>query len=111
MKIKRIEHIAIAVRSIDAMRDILEKKLGIPLEYEEHLPQHSTRLAMFPVGETYLELLESDKPDTRNEPVDRPARRGALPLLPRGRGYRLCNDRASRQGHWFRAGETDDRAW
>ena len=64
MKIKRIEHIAIAVRSIDAMRDIFEKKLGIALEYEEHLPQHSTRLAMFPIGETYLELLESDKPDT-----------------------------------------------
>ena len=64
MKIKRIEHIAIAVRSIEAMRDIFEKKLGIALEYEEHLPQHSTRLAMFPIGETYLELLESDKPDT-----------------------------------------------
>jgi len=64
MRIKRIEHIAIAVRSIEAMRDIFEKKLGITLEYEEHLPQHSTRLAMFPIGETYLELLESDKPDT-----------------------------------------------
>jgi len=64
VKIKRIEHIAIAVRSIEAMRDIFEKKLGIALEYEEHLPQHSTRLAMFPIGETYLELLESDKPDT-----------------------------------------------
>jgi methylmalonyl-CoA/ethylmalonyl-CoA epimerase len=64
MKIKRIEHIAIAVKSIAAMREILESKLGIALEYEEHLPQHSTRLAMFPVGETYLELLESDRPET-----------------------------------------------
>ena len=64
MKIKRIEHIAIAVKSIAAMREIFEQKLGITLEYEEHLPQHSTRLAMFPVGETYLELLESDQPDT-----------------------------------------------
>jgi methylmalonyl-CoA/ethylmalonyl-CoA epimerase len=64
MKIKRIEHIAIAVKSIAAMREIFEKKLGIALEYEEHLSQHSTRLAMFPIGETYLELLESDKPET-----------------------------------------------
>jgi methylmalonyl-CoA/ethylmalonyl-CoA epimerase len=64
MKIKRIEHVAIAVKSIEAMRRIFEEKLDIALEYEEHLPQHSTRLAMFPVGETYLELLESDKPDT-----------------------------------------------
>ena len=64
MKIKRIEHIAIAVKNIGAMRDILENKLGIAMEYEEHLPQHATSLAMFPVGETYLELLQSDKPGT-----------------------------------------------
>ena len=64
MKFKRIEHIAIAVKSIKAMRDIFENKLGIEMEYEEHLPEHSTSLAMFPIGETYLELLQSDKPGT-----------------------------------------------
>jgi methylmalonyl-CoA/ethylmalonyl-CoA epimerase len=64
MKIKRIEHVAIAVKSIEAMRDILENKLGLEMEYEEHLPVHSTSLAMFPIGETYLELLQSDKPGT-----------------------------------------------
>ncbi len=64
MKIKRIEHVAVAVKSINAMRDILENKLGIEMEYEEHLPEHSTSLAMFPIGETYLELLQSDKPGT-----------------------------------------------
>ena len=64
MKIKRIEHIAVAVKSIAAMRDVLENKLGIQMEYEEHLPEHATSLAMFPVGETYIELLESDKPGT-----------------------------------------------
>lgn len=64
MKIKRIEHIAVAVKSIKAMRDVLENKLGIEMEYDEHLPEHATSLAMFPVGETYIELLESDQPDT-----------------------------------------------
>lgn len=64
MKIKRIEHVAIAVKSIAAMREIFEKKLGIEMEYEEELPQYQTKLAMFPIGETYLELLESDKPDS-----------------------------------------------
>ena len=64
MKIKRIEHIAIAVKSIAAMREIFEKKLGIEVEYEEYLPRHSTRLAMLPVGQTYLELLESDNADS-----------------------------------------------
>ena len=64
MKIKRIEHIAIAVKSIAAMREIFEQKLGIAVEYEEYLPRHSTRLAMLPVGQTYLELLESDNADS-----------------------------------------------
>ncbi len=64
MKIKRIEHIAVAVKDLRAMRDVLENKLGIAMEYEEHLPNHKTSLAMYPVGETYIELLQSDDKDT-----------------------------------------------
>ena len=64
MKIKRIEHVAIAVKSIPAMRAIFEDKLGLEMEYEEHLPEHNTSLAMYPIGETYLELLQSDVPGT-----------------------------------------------
>ena len=64
MKFKRVEHVAVAVKSIDRMRDIFENKLGIAMEYEETLPQYRTRLAMYPVGETSIELLESDSPDT-----------------------------------------------
>ena len=64
MKIKRIEHIAIAVNSMAQSREIFESKLGFSLEYEEYLPQHNTRLAMYPVGQTYIELLESDGDNT-----------------------------------------------
>ena len=64
MKVKRIEHIAIAVKSMTESRAIFESKLGFELEYEEHLPQYHTRLAMYPVGQTYIELLESDRADT-----------------------------------------------
>jgi methylmalonyl-CoA/ethylmalonyl-CoA epimerase len=60
MKIKRIEHIAIAVKNMAQSREIFEAKLGLNLEYEEYLPQYNTRLAMYPVGQTYIELLESD---------------------------------------------------
>jgi methylmalonyl-CoA/ethylmalonyl-CoA epimerase len=60
MMIKRIEHIAIAVKSIARMREVMEEKLGLSLEYEEHLPQYHTRLAMYPIGQTCLELLESN---------------------------------------------------
>jgi methylmalonyl-CoA/ethylmalonyl-CoA epimerase len=64
MKIKRIEHIAIAVKSMARMREIMEEKLGLRLEYEEHLPQYHTRLAMYPIGQTYIELLQSDRSDS-----------------------------------------------
>ena len=61
MKIKRIEHIAVAVNQLSSMREILENKLGLTLEYEENLPQYNTRIAMYPVGDTYIEILESNK--------------------------------------------------
>jgi methylmalonyl-CoA/ethylmalonyl-CoA epimerase len=64
MKIKRIEHIAIACKNMQVLKDVFEKKLGIAMEYEEHLPEHATSLAMYPIGETYLELLQSGRPDT-----------------------------------------------
>jgi methylmalonyl-CoA/ethylmalonyl-CoA epimerase len=64
MKIKRIEHVAIAVKSMAKAREIFEDKLGLPFEYEEHMPQYSTKLAMFPVGQSYIELLESDRSDS-----------------------------------------------
>ena len=57
MKVKRIEHVAIAVKSMAKAREIFEHKLGLTFEYEE-------QLAMFPVGESYIELLESDRADT-----------------------------------------------
>ena len=56
MKIKRVEHIAIAVDSLKQSMDLLQDTFGIKVEYEEQIGQ--TRLAMLPVGETYLELLE-----------------------------------------------------
>jgi catechol 2,3-dioxygenase-like lactoylglutathione lyase family enzyme len=55
MKVKRIEHVAIAVKSMAQSRKIFEEKLGFKLEYEEYLPQYSTRLAMYPIGSTYIE--------------------------------------------------------
>ena len=57
MKIKRVEHIAIVVKSIAESTAMLENVFGLKLEYEEQIK--STKLAMFPVGETYIELLEA----------------------------------------------------
>lgn len=67
MKIKRVEHIAIAVKDLEAAKRIFEEKLGLALEYEEALPQYGTKLAMFPVRETYLELLQAMAPGTETD--------------------------------------------
>jgi len=58
MKLKRVEHVAIAVNDMAKSMKMLQDTLGIEMEYEEKIGE--TRLAMFPVGETYLELLSSN---------------------------------------------------
>jgi methylmalonyl-CoA/ethylmalonyl-CoA epimerase len=62
MKIKRIEHIAIAVSDLKQVAGLLQDKFGIELEYTEDRP--TTKLAMLPVGETYIELLQGTTPDS-----------------------------------------------
>lgn len=62
MKIKRVEHIAIAVQSLAQSIALMRDTFGIPLEYEEQIGQ--TRLAMLPVGQTYIELLEGQGPES-----------------------------------------------
>ena len=62
MKIKRIEHVAIAVQSLPQSIDLLKNTLGLSLEYEEQIGQ--TKLAMLPVGQTYVELLQGTGPES-----------------------------------------------
>jgi methylmalonyl-CoA epimerase len=61
MKIKRVEHIAIAVDSIQQSLGLMRDTFGLELEYEETIG--STKLAMLPVGQTYIELLEGSGAD------------------------------------------------
>ena len=64
MKFKRVEHVAIAVKNMSKMQEIFENKLGIKMEYEEDFPKYNTKIAMYPIGDTYLEVLESNDPKT-----------------------------------------------
>lgn len=63
MKIKRVEHVAIAVHNMQTSKRMLEEIFGLQVELEEQIG--ATRLAMYPVGETYLELLETDQSGSR----------------------------------------------
>ena len=60
MKIKRVEHIAVAVNNIRQSIDMMRDTFGLEMEYEEQIG--SIRLAMLPVGQTYIELLEGAEP-------------------------------------------------
>ena len=62
MKIKRVEHIAIAVDSMQQSLDLMRDTFGLELEYQEQIGE--TRLAMLPVGQSYIELLEDRGPDS-----------------------------------------------
>ena len=62
MKIKRLEHVAITVNDMDKARETWVDVLGIGQEYEEQIGQ--TKLAMLPVGQTYIELLQATGPDS-----------------------------------------------
>jgi hypothetical protein len=62
MKITRVEHVAIAVQSLTQSIDLLKNTFGLSLEYEEQIGQ--TRPAMLPVGETYIERLEGQGPES-----------------------------------------------
>jgi methylmalonyl-CoA epimerase len=58
-----IDHLGIAVRSLAAAKAIYEK-LGLAISPEEVVPGEKVRVAMIPVGETRLELLEATSDDS-----------------------------------------------
>jgi methylmalonyl-CoA/ethylmalonyl-CoA epimerase len=55
---KGIDHIGIAVRSIEKSF-LLYSRLGLPLRGIEHIEEQKTRVAVLPAGESRLELLEA----------------------------------------------------
>jgi methylmalonyl-CoA epimerase len=59
----RIDHLGIAVKSLNAARGIYEK-LGLRVSPEETVDQEKVRLVMVPVGESRLELLEATSDDS-----------------------------------------------
>jgi methylmalonyl-CoA/ethylmalonyl-CoA epimerase len=58
-----LDHIGIAVRSIDAARKLYES-LGLRVVHEETVEQECVRTAMIPAGDSRIELLEPTAPDS-----------------------------------------------
>jgi methylmalonyl-CoA/ethylmalonyl-CoA epimerase len=63
MKILKIDHLGIAVNSIDQGRTFWTDALGLHFEGSETVAEQKVTTAFFPVGESEVELLESTSPD------------------------------------------------
>jgi methylmalonyl-CoA/ethylmalonyl-CoA epimerase len=61
--VSTLNHIGIAVRSLDERRRVYEA-LGLLLDGEETVPEQKVRVAFLPVEGTRIELLEPSAPDS-----------------------------------------------
>ncbi len=63
MKILKIDHLGIAVNSIDEGKKFWNDILGLTFEGTETVEEQKVTTAFMPVGESEVELLESTAPD------------------------------------------------
>ncbi len=63
MKLSHIEHIGIAVKSLDEAIPFWEKQLGVKCYSIEEVKEQKVRTAFFKIGQSKIELLESTEPD------------------------------------------------
>lgn len=62
--ITRIDHLGIAVKSLDETIPYYEKALGLKCEHREEVPSQKVRTAFFHAGEVHIELLEPTSPES-----------------------------------------------
>ncbi len=62
--IQKIDHLGIAVKSIEAALPYYENALGLKCEHIEEVPSQKVRTAFFACGEVHLELLEPTDPES-----------------------------------------------
>jgi methylmalonyl-CoA/ethylmalonyl-CoA epimerase len=62
----KVDHIGIATNQLDDALAVWRDALGLELEGTEDVTQQGVRVAMLPLGETHIELLE---PLTEDSPV------------------------------------------
>lgn len=64
MSIKKISHIGIAVKDLDAQVAFYRDQLGLELVRTEVVEDQKVRVAIFEVGESTIELLSPTAPDS-----------------------------------------------
>ena len=62
--IEQIDHLGIAVRSLESSKKYYEEALGLVCEHEEEVPSQKVKTAFFDCGGVHLELLEPTDPES-----------------------------------------------
>ena len=62
----KVDHIGIATRQIGDALALWRDALGLQVDFTEEVTEQGVRVAMLPIGETHIELLE---PLNQNSPV------------------------------------------
>lgn len=64
IKVKKVEHIGVAVKSIDAWLPFYRNLLGLLFDGIEEVPSQKVKTAFLAVGEMHVELLEPTSPES-----------------------------------------------
>ncbi len=64
MSSAKLHHVGIAVESIDEALVLYEDALGIPVVKRVEVPAEKVNVAMLPVGDPRIELVEATSPDS-----------------------------------------------
>ncbi len=68
MQLKAIDHIGIAVRSVDAVKETYRKAFGLEPAFEETVEDQKVRIVAFAIGNTRLEYME---PTAEDSPISK----------------------------------------
>ncbi len=62
--IKEVDHIGIAVKSLESVLETLKDGLGLQPSFEEEVSDQKVRIAGFNIGNSVIEYLEPTSPDS-----------------------------------------------
>jgi len=62
--LKKIDHIAIAVSSVDDALKVFEQVFGLKCEHKEVIPDQKVKAATVRIGDTNIEFIEPTDPDS-----------------------------------------------
>ena len=64
MQYEKIDHVGVAVHSLDSVKKMYKDVLGLTPVFEEEVPEQKVKVVGFKVGQSNIEYLEPTSPDS-----------------------------------------------